>query len=277
VVSAIGSVVAFLFIARPQRAAAAAAAASAAEAEAAAEPVPAAQELSIQHSRSWAIAAPSVVRALPGGLATHGRPVLARPELEVVDGPAAGTRISLDHEPLVLGRGESGAGTLGDDAELSRRHATISLSDGAVVVEDHGSTNGTEVNGRQISEPTPVSSGDSIAVGSSVLRVHAPSPAAHALQMQVQSGPAAGTRIAVGHQPVVFGRAETGEGTLGDDPELSRRHASASVLDDGHLLVEDLGSTNGTFVNDRRIAGPTVVGPGDSLELGGTSLEVVAG
>jgi pSer/pThr/pTyr-binding forkhead associated (FHA) protein len=107
--------------------------------------------------------------------------------------------------------------------------------------------------------------------------VHAPSPAAHALQMQVQSGPAAGTRIAVGHQPVVFGRAETGEGTLGDDPELSRRHASASVLDDGHLLVEDLGSTNGTFVNDRRIAAPTVVGPGDSLELGGTSLEVVAG
>ena len=145
-----------------------------------------------------------------------------------------------------------------------------------MLVEDHGSTNGTEVNGRRISEPTSASAGDTIGVGSTLLRVHAPAAEAAALAMQVVSGPAAGTRIQVGHEPFVFGRSETGDGTLGHDPELSRRHASASVLDAGHLLVEDLGSTNGTFVNDRRIGGPTVVGPGDALELGGTSIEVVA-
>ena len=104
-----------------------------------------------------------------------------------MEGPASGTRIPLDDGPLVLGRGESGVGTLGEDAELSRRHATISVRDGAVHVEDHGSTNGTEVNGRQISEPTDVASGDSIGVGSSVLRVHVPTAAA--LAMQVKSGP----------------------------------------------------------------------------------------
>ena len=212
------------------------------------------------------------MQARPGVLA----PAAVWPELEVVEGPAAGTRIPLDDGPLVLGRGESGAGTLGEDAELSRRHASISVRDGAVRVEDLGSTNGTEVNGRQISEPTDVASGDSIGVGSSVLRVHVPTAAAGALAMQVKSGPAAGTRISVGRQPLVFGRSEEGDGRLGDDPELSRRHASASILDDGHLLVEDLGSTNGTFVNDHRIAAPTVVGPGDALELGGSSIEVVA-
>ena len=59
------------------------------------------------------------------------------------------------------------------------------------------------------------------------------------------------------------------------DPQVSRRHAAMRRLDSGPA-IEDLGSTNGTFVNDHRIAAPTVVGPGDSLSLGGTNLEVVA-
>ena len=41
-------------------------------------------------------------------------------------------------------------------------------------------------------------------------------------------------------------------------------------------MVEDLGSTNGTFVNGQRASGPTVVKPGDTVELGDTTLRVVA-
>jgi pSer/pThr/pTyr-binding forkhead associated (FHA) protein len=40
--------------------------------------------------------------------------------------------------------------------------------------------------------------------------------------------------------------------------------------------VEDLGSTNGTFVNDHRIVAPTVIGPGDKIRVGGTMLAIGA-
>ena len=39
----------------------------------------------------------------------------------------------------------------------------------------------------------------------------------------------------------------------------------------GQPMIEDLGSSNGTFVNDRRIDGPTALEPGDTIKLGGTT------
>lgn len=58
-----------------------------------------------------------------------------------------------------------------------------------------------------------------------------------------------------------------------DDAEMSRRHAVVrSVV--GAVEVEDLGSSNGTFVDDQRIEGPTRVGGGSKIRLGTTVLEV---
>jgi predicted component of type VI protein secretion system len=53
------------------------------------------------------------------------------------------------------------------------------------------------------------------------------------------------------------------------DPEVSRRHAT--IRDQGgNLAIEDLGSTNGTFVNDQRISVVTVLNDGDVVRLGNT-------
>ena len=46
---------------------------------------------------------------------------------------------------------------------------------------------------------------------------------------------------------------------------------------DGRVMVEDLGSTNGTLVNGTPIAGPTILSPGDTIEVGDTTLRVAAG
>jgi pSer/pThr/pTyr-binding forkhead associated (FHA) protein len=54
-----------------------------------------------------------------------------------------------------------------------------------------------------------------------------------------------------------------------NDPEVSRRHAAVRQVDAG-LAVEDLGSTNGTFVNGRRIDGIAEVAPGDRIRFGKT-------
>jgi pSer/pThr/pTyr-binding forkhead associated (FHA) protein len=54
-----------------------------------------------------------------------------------------------------------------------------------------------------------------------------------------------------------------------NDPDVSRRHAVLRQVDGG-LGIEDLGSKNGTFVNDRRVSGIVPVGAGDRVRFGNT-------
>lgn len=81
----------------------------------------------------------------------------------------------------------------------------------------------------------------------------------------VTGGPAAGLRVAV-ERRLVVGRRDA-DVTI-EDPELSRRHATVEPAAGEGLVVSDLGSTNGTWVNGTRIAVATVVRPGDELALG---------
>jgi pSer/pThr/pTyr-binding forkhead associated (FHA) protein len=94
-------------------------------------------------------------------------------------------------------------------------------------------------------------------------------------RLEVVSGPASGARLDLGDEPLEFGREAEAEGQLGGDPELSRRHARVSGFDRDRLLVEDLGSTNGTLVNGEQIAAPTVLSAGDTVEVGATKLRVI--
>ena len=87
-------------------------------------------------------------------------------------------------------------------------------------------------------------------------------------------GEGAGGRLDVDDELTV-GREQPGLGAVADDVELSRRHASFVRTESGGLAVEDLGSTNGTFVNGKRISGRTELRPGDVVQVGATELEVV--
>lgn len=92
-------------------------------------------------------------------------------------------------------------------------------------------------------------------------------------RIEVVAGNAAGTWLDVTGE-LLIGRHADGLGRLGNDEELSRYHARVS-LDAGEVCaVEDLGSTNGTFVNGSRISVPQTLKQGDRIELGGSSLVV---
>ena len=85
--------------------------------------------------------------------------------------------------------------------------------------------------------------------------------------LTVLRGDPLGRVIRVDDDGVTIGRGENADFVL-DDPGLSWSHARI-FRQGGQVWVEDLGSTNGTFVGDRRIREPTVIGDGARIGLGG--------
>ena len=90
------------------------------------------------------------------------------PTLVFTEGPLAGRRVEVAGE-LVIGRVD--AGLTIDDEEVSRRHAVVRPGDGAIEIEDLGSRNGTYVNGSRIEGVTRLTGGESVKLGTSVLKV----------------------------------------------------------------------------------------------------------
>jgi hypothetical protein len=93
--------------------------------------------------------------------------------------------------------------------------------------------------------------------------------------LEITSGPAAGSRMPVPEDPVNFGRLGFAEGGLGDDADLSRRHARLSRDPEGRLVLEDLGSTNGTFLNEERLTAAATLHAGDTFRIGSSTLRVI--
>ena len=87
----------------------------------------------------------------------------------------------------------------------------------------------------------------------------------------VQDGPGTGAQHPV-DADVTIGRDESADLQL-PDKAVSRRHAALRIEGET-AVVEDLGSRNGTFVNGERVEDRQRLREGDSLQLGGTTLEV---
>lgn len=95
------------------------------------------------------------------------------------------------------------------------------------------------------------------------------------LRLEVISGNATGDTIVVDDE-LVIGRHAEGAGRLSEDEEISRQHARISREATGDYAIEDLGSSNGTFINGLRIQSPRLLTIGDSIEAGATTLVVRA-
>jgi pSer/pThr/pTyr-binding forkhead associated (FHA) protein len=103
----------------------------------------------------------------------------------------------------------------------------------------------------------------------------APAPAASPTLPQklvVTEGSLKGTTIALGQAPILIGRAPECTLVLEDD-YASGRHARLS-LQHGTWMVEDLGSTNGTFLGRNRVQDPVPIAPGEPIRIGRTVIEL---
>lgn len=91
-------------------------------------------------------------------------------------------------------------------------------------------------------------------------------------QLRVTAGPLTGTRITLGDQTILIGRADDSTLVLTDD-FASSRHARLTQRE-GRWYVEDLGSTNGTYLDQQRVQGPLAVAPGQPIRIGATVIEL---
>ena len=90
-------------------------------------------------------------------------------------------------------------------------------------------------------------------------------------ELEIVTGPLAGRRLPLRGE-VTVGRADTDLEL--NDAEVSRAHAVLRAQPDGTVEVEDLGSTNGTYIDDVPVIGPGLLGPGQQLRIGSTVLRL---
>lgn len=170
---------------------------------------------------------------------------------------------------------------------VSANHCRLTRSATGFVVEDLQSSNGTFVNGVRVVEPIAVSRQDQITLGRTV---EMPWPGSgstsfdeggrgsrRAVESTASAGSAGASPSRSPHEAVQVTVTLRGSAmVLGRDPQcdhvleypmVSWRHARIT-RDGASLFVEDLNSSNGTFVNGVRIRERTVVKPGDDVGLG---------
>lgn len=189
--------------------------------------------------------------------------------LKPVSHPEIGD-IRIENDLFAIGRAEPPFASARAEivAELSRRHAKLFIENGAAYIADLGSKNGTMLNGRDVREkPQVLQDGDELRfAGVLACRVAlVPCPANRALR-DARSVVLTLTpeRTDLGLEPIVvtsfpFLVSKTDETfTRYRDAYphqvnyLSRRHAHV-FAENGEIFVEDLGSTNGTFVDGTRL------------------------
>jgi pSer/pThr/pTyr-binding forkhead associated (FHA) protein/sugar lactone lactonase YvrE len=210
--------------------------------------------------------------------------VVAEPQLRLVEGPEAGRTVPLTAS-VALGRDRT-CDVVIDDEEMSRRHARVVVDDGKVTVVDLGSLNGTFVNGERITGPRRLEPGDLVTLGTTVMeflpagsgpgftRVREVRPAPTvARELRVVEGATAARALAIDGSHVL-GRDPKCDLAF-DDEEISWRHARVTTTG-GRVTIEDLDSTNGTFVNGRRVVERHELEPGARIELGDAVLEFLA-
>jgi pSer/pThr/pTyr-binding forkhead associated (FHA) protein len=183
------------------------------------------------------------------------------------------------------------------EQHVSRQHAVINYRDGIFMITDLGSANGTFVNDIQLTEPFPLASGDVIRLYVPVLTFSAAVSEADTRLAEEQgtlitatlntgkgkiiitNGPQEGQAVPLLLTKVTIGRATSkADWEIGlQDPSVSRPHARLEAIE-GNWVIFDLGSANGTLVNQAPVNEKgRPLRDGDIMTLGSTILLFRAG
>lgn len=135
-----------------------------------------------------------------------------------------------------------------------------------MMISKRSRTRGQNANNNAAHEPT-----DS---GGTPATVHhsGPQPRPRPRRLVVSEGPLVGTEVDLGSAPIMLGRAQECTVVL-DDDYASGKHARL-FPQGSRWFLEDLGSTNGTWLGDEQLTRASTVEPGDRIRIGKTVLEL---
>ena len=164
---------------------------------------------------------------------------------------------SFEEGEFFVGRSHTSDIILPSD-NVSRRHARLYTVDGRCYIEDLQSSNGVFVNGRRINEVFQIQRSAQIKIGDYYLHIEsdteqgAPDEERTWCKLTGRNLAFTGQVFRVQRKVNLIGRGKDCTLTI-IDPSVSRIHTKLSVERSGALTVEDLKSSNGTFVNDERV------------------------
>jgi len=190
------------------------------------------------------------------------------PQLAVVTPAASGLKPG---DVYVVGRDPSCDIVIVGAPMVSSKHARLTVaSDGVrLLIEDLGSTNGTFLNNRDnaVTTPTTVESDDVLYFGS----YRVPVSRIPMLLWGVGEDRAPTTP---GKRVFTVGRDRDFVDVAIEQPQISRKHATITVLDDGRFAIADAKSSNGVFVDGVRIRAETIVDASARVSLGSVPIEL---
>lgn len=227
-----------------------------------------------------------------------------------IEGGKTSEAIKLRRDATIFGR-EKGDIVVSDH-EVSSMHCQIQNIGGVYHIFDMNSTNGTFVNNERIVK-AKLSHGDIITLGQTSFRFQLEDESsvrhiatifksqskkalsdsnktslvdtliegelrtsqAHVIVLQVGYHDGTSDEIELNQRTLFIGRASS-FGKFEQDPEISRKHLMVKVNDTGEIFIEDQGSTNGSFLNGKRITGMHLVGPQDEVRVGTSTLKIRA-
>jgi ABC-type multidrug transport system ATPase subunit/pSer/pThr/pTyr-binding forkhead associated (FHA) protein len=205
-------------------------------------------------------------KAMAGTVAIKLTDLMARPHLELIVDKYAVKSLDIPGEGLRVGRDAACCQLVMEHPSVSGVHAEFRLTGGKVVLSDR-STNGTFVNGKRVAT-ADLRDGDYITfgryAGKSVIFKSGLEP-----ELKIE-------KVDLNKDRITIGRDPTNDVVI-DHPVVSKKHAEL-IKQDGKFFINDLGSTNGTFVNGIKVKrhqlqelDRIVIGPSE-LHFSGASL-----
>ncbi|MFI2810098.1 MULTISPECIES: FHA domain-containing protein [Microbulbifer] len=192
----------------------------------------------------------------------------------------AGQGVWLVAPRVTIGRASTCDLTLASDS-VAKLHAEVVVDGDTLTLRDLAGYGGLAVNGKPVTGPCQLNLNDRVTVGDrqlgvvdpKVTRFRSGSSASSAVSWALRANhPAIAGRVFPVKETSVVGRSDECDITFSLS-HLSRRHARLEVRD-GLLFVVDLGSANGTYLNNRRVS-ETRVRRGDELRFDTLSFSVV--
>lgn len=215
--------------------------------------------------------------------------------------------IKLRRDATIFGR-EKGD-ILIDDHEISSTHCQIQNINGVFHIFDMNSTNGTFINNERVVK-AKLNDSDIVTIGQTSFRFQIEDEQnvrhistifkaketknvvdskssivdtliekelrdthSHTIGIHIRYHDGTTDDVELNQRNIYVGRASS-FGKFEHDPEISRKHLLIKVNDTGEVFIEDQGSTNGSFLNGKRITGMHLVRPQDEVRVGTSTLNI---